>query len=136
MELQVGVKILLRNQENRFLLLRRSPKKYPEAGATWDIVGGRINPGSPLVRNLIREIKEETGLDFSGTPKLIAAQDILKVPGRHVVRLTYCGTIEGDPVLNDDHTEFCWCTIDEMKHLDMLDEYLRELLDGGIISAL
>jgi len=39
MELQVGVKVLLKNKEGKFLLIRRSPKKYPEVGPKWDIVG-------------------------------------------------------------------------------------------------
>ena len=59
MELQVGVKVFLKNLQGKYLLVRRSPKKYPEVGALWDIVGGRINPGSPLLENLKREKKEE-----------------------------------------------------------------------------
>lgn len=60
MELQVGVKILLRNNEGKYLLVRRSSEKYPEVGHyQWDIVGGRIDPGFPLLDNLNREIKEE-----------------------------------------------------------------------------
>ncbi len=64
MELQVGVKVLLRNKENKYLLLRRSPEKYPNAPLDWDIVGGRINPGLTLLDNLKREVKKETGLDL------------------------------------------------------------------------
>ncbi len=133
MELQVGVKILLKNKEEKHLLIKRSPEKYPEVGARWDIVGGRINPGSTLVENLKREIKEETDLDLEAEPKLVAAQDILRVPGRHVVRLTYVGTINGEPKLDRDHTEFKWFTIEEMKILENLDIYFKELLDNGVI---
>ena len=85
--LQVGVKVLLKNPQGKYLLLRRNPKKYPEVGPKWDIVGGRINPGSGLMENLKREVFEETKLNLTSLPKLAAAQDILKVPGRHVVRL-------------------------------------------------
>src|SRR3989338_7224600 len=67
-ELQVGVKILLRNNEGKYLLLKRSPEKYPEIGARWDIVGGRIDAGTPLIENLRREVKEETGLEISSEP--------------------------------------------------------------------
>src|SRR3989344_8931904 len=90
-DLQVGVKILLKNKDGKYLLLRRSLKKYPEIQGRWDIVGGRINPGSTLLENLKREVKEETGLTLTGTPRLLAAQDILRNNGRHVVRLTYLG---------------------------------------------
>ena len=126
--LQVGVKALLKNSEGKYLLLRRNPEKYPEAGATWDIVGGRIDAGRPLLDNLQREIREETGLELTSRPKLVAAQDILKVPGRHVVRLTYTGEIEGEPVLDNDHTEFGWFTPEELKNLENLDSFLNEAL--------
>ena len=117
------------------MLLKRSAKKYPEVGSKWDIVGGRIDPGSTLLENLKREIKEETQLEFTGEPQLIAAQDILRVKGRHVVRLTYTGTIEGAPVLDEDHDEYKWFSLEELKRLteDQLDIYFEELLDKGSI---
>ncbi len=55
--LQVGVKALLKNPQGKYLLLHRSAKKYPEVRNAWDIVGGRIEPGTALADNLRREIK-------------------------------------------------------------------------------
>lgn len=134
MELQVGVKALLMNNEGKFLLVRRSADKYPEVGPKWDIVGGRINPGNSLIDNLSREIREETGLELIEEPKLVAAQDILRIAGRHVVRLTYIGKIEGIPKLDSDHTEYGWFTIEEMKAMRNLDIYFLELLEKGLIK--
>ena len=105
MNLQVGVKILLKNTEGKYLLVRRSSEKHPEVGAMWDIVGGRIEVGTPLLENLKREIFEETKLDLVGEPKLIAAQDILK-SDKHVVRLTYVGEAQGDVILDEENTEY------------------------------
>jgi len=134
MELQVGVKIMLKNPEGKFLLLYRSPAKYPEVkGDRWDIVGGRIEPGTTLVENLKREIKEEVGLDLAEEPRLVAAQDILRVPGRHVVRLTYVGMIDGKPTLDGDHDEYHWFSRDELDKLGDLDRYFREILEKGMI---
>jgi ADP-ribose pyrophosphatase YjhB (NUDIX family) len=137
MELQVGVKILLKNKEGKYLLVRRNPKKYPEVGPKWDIVGGRIEPGSSLMENLKREIKEEVGLEYEGDPCLVAAQDIF-VPNqeRHVVRLTYTGQIEGNPTINEEHIEAKWFFSEDIKLLDaeILDSYFKELLDKKIIS--
>jgi ADP-ribose pyrophosphatase YjhB (NUDIX family) len=135
MELQVGVKILLKNKQGKYLLVKRSAEKYPEVGAKWDIVGGRINPGSSLIDNLKREIKEETSLTLIKNPILIAAQDILRVPGRHVVRLTYLGEISGQPKLDSDHSEYGWFTLNEIKEFTEkeLDIYFKELIDQQII---
>ena len=130
MELQVGVKILLKNKESKYLLVRRNPKKYPEVGATWDLVGGRMNPGTALIDNLKREIKEEVALEYTGTPKLVAAQDILQ-PDKHVVRLTYTGEIEGEPIVDEDHTEAKWFSAEEIKTLENLDIYFKELFNEG-----
>ena len=136
MELQVGVKALLKNNEGKYLLVRRNPKKYPEVGAKWDIVGGRIDPGAPLLDNLKREIKEETNLDLVAAPRLVGAQDILRIEGRHVVRLSYAADIEGKPEIGEESEEYKWFTLAEMKSLTEkeLDIYFKELFDKGLFS--
>lgn len=129
MELLVGVKVYLRNAEGKFLLLQRSVTKYPEVKDRWDIIGGRINPGSPLVENLERELSEETGMKMSSEPKLIAAQDILRSPGKHVVRLTYIAeTNESAPTLSDEHDACGWFTLAEIQQLEGFDMYAKEVL--------
>ena len=128
MELRVGVKALLANQEGKFLLLKRSVRNYAALGGQWDLPGGRIDPGAPLLENLQREIREETGLTLIEEPQLIAAQDIID-DSRHTVRLTYKGVLDGDVVLNEEHTEFGWFTKQEMEVLgDSLDRFTREIL--------
>src|SRR3989344_5018050 len=131
MELQVGVKILLKGIDGKYLLVRRNPEKYPEAGdKLWDIIGGRINPGSPLFDNLKREVKEEVDLDLSAEPKLLAAQDILRDPERHVVRLTYIGGASGTPKVDGiEHTECRWFGVEEIKALPGLDIYFKEVME-------
>jgi 8-oxo-dGTP diphosphatase len=127
MELQVGVKILLKNKDGNYLVVCRSAEKYPEVGAKWDIVGGRINPGISLIDNLKRETKEETGLGIISEPKLITAQDILKTD-KHVVRLTYVGFADGEVRLSEEHSEFKWLSLEEIKNLEPMDKYFKEVL--------
>lgn len=134
MELQVGVKILLKNKDGKYLLLRRSPEKYPEASRQWDIVGGRIDPGMSLMENLRREVMEETGLEILGEPKLVSAQDINPDSKRHIVRLTYIGKANGKPKLSDEHTEYNWFTLNELRKPENLDKYFKELLESDLIS--
>lgn len=128
-KLQVGVKILLQNKDGKFLMLRRSLEKYPEVPNRWDIVGGRIEPGATLLENLKREIHHETGLELIGTPKLIAAQDILKNKGQHVVRLTYVGQAQGEIELDtSENVAYQWYTLKELQKLDDVNIYFKELL--------
>lgn len=129
-KLQVGVKVLLKNKEGKFLLVHRSRNKYPEKENPWDIVGGRINPGETLINNLAREVKEEIGLNLVSEPKLVAAQDILREDNVHIVRLTYLGEAEGEVKLdieeNDQHEWFTWTQIESMQ--DELNKYLQAIL--------
>ncbi|MBI2121278.1 MAG: NUDIX domain-containing protein [Candidatus Wildermuthbacteria bacterium] len=135
--LQVGVKVLLRNKDGKYLLLRRSLEKYPEVEGRWDIVGGRINPGKTLFENLQREVQEETALNIVTTPRLVGAQDILRSKNRHVVRLTYVGEAVGEIALDTaEHDAYEWYTRDEIIGLTDLDMYLKELLhDTSLWSA-
>lgn len=127
MELKVGVKILLKNKEGKYLLIRRNLEKYPEIKGEWDIVGGRIEEGKSLLDNLKREIKEEINLNLEEEPKLIAAQDILRIPGKHVVRLTYLGNIEGEPQLDmDENIDYKWLNINKIKEISDLDIYFKK----------
>ena len=131
--LQVGVKILLKNKEGKFLLLHRNLTKYPGVKGEWDIPGGRINSGTPLLENLKREVAEETGLLLSGEPKLLAAQDILR-EGRHIVRLSYIGEAEGKVILDtEENDEYQWCAPLELKKLENLDIFLKEVLDKRLL---
>ncbi|MEI7709609.1 MAG: NUDIX hydrolase [bacterium] len=128
MDLQVGVKIILQNKEGKILLLHRNWDKYPEVKKdnSWDIVGGRIEKGTPLLENLKREIFEETKLNLVEEPKLLAAQDILRAD-KHVVRLTYLGKIDGEPTLDQDHDAYKWVTLEEIKNEHGLDQYFKEV---------
>lgn len=127
--LQVGVKAILKNKEGRYLLLRRSVEKYPDVIGRWDIAGGRIDAGTNLLQNLQREVQEETGLQISGTPSLIAAQDIIRPPKQHVVRLTYSAHADGEVLLDlTENDEFHWFTWEELIHLDDMSIYFKQLL--------
>lgn len=131
--LQVGVKLLIKNKDNQYLLVRRSREKYPEVEGRWDIVGGRINPGTTLLENLRREIKEETSLELIGTPKLIRAQDIIPNPERHIVRLTYVGEAEGEIKLDiTENDAYKWYDRKELENLEDVNIYFKELINGNV----
>jgi ADP-ribose pyrophosphatase YjhB (NUDIX family) len=135
MNLQVGVKIFLYNKEGKYLLVKRSSEKYNNTKGSWDIVGGRIHPGSKLLDNLRREVKEETQLEILSEPELIFAQDIILGEDKHIVRLSYRGQTEGQPILDiTENIEYKWLTIAELKSHDDLDIYVKEILDKGLLK--
>ena len=127
MELQVGVKILLKNEDNKYLVLFRSFNNNPVPHREyWDMPGGRINTGSDLIKNLKREVKEETGLEIIGEVQLVTAQDIIKE--QHVVRLVYTGFGAGEVKLSEEHSEYKWLSLEELSKLEPIDSYLKKIL--------
>jgi ADP-ribose pyrophosphatase YjhB (NUDIX family) len=133
-QLQVGVKIFLKNKEGKYLLVKRSLKKYAKVKGGWDIVGGRIKYGTKLIDNLRREVLEETGLEIKSEPILLFAQDIISETYGHIVRLSYVGDTEGEPVLDiEENVEYKWLTIDEIKAQEDLDVYVREVVEKVLL---
>ena len=135
MKLQVGVKALIRNPQGRYLFLERAKPLPTGEGICWDIPGGRLgaNEDIALDQALRREILEETGMHLTGTPLLLAAQDILNKPADlHVIRLTYSVTATGEPHLSEEHRDFEWLSLEEGRKLKT-DPYLQAILEqmGG-----
>lgn len=127
MELQVGVKAIIRDPRGNILLLRRA-KPVNNGEIVWDIPGGRIAASEDLVGALRREIAEETGLILLGAPKPIAAQDIF-TPLYHIVRITYEASVAASNVkLSEEHDAAEWVTRENMKNIDV-DPYIIELLE-------
>ena len=130
MKLQVGVKALIRNENQQFLFMRRAVTFGQEKEPHWDIPGGRIDADEPLMDALRREIQEETGLQFESAPRLLAAQDIFASHmDLHVVRLTYLIEGAGNANLSDEHQEAKWMSIDEVLAASP-DPYIREVLES------
>ena len=133
MELQVGVKGFIKNKAGQYLILRRKHPYQGEDFLRWDIPGGRINSGEPLFKALAREITEETGLTLLGEPRILYAQDILRLTDIHVVRLTFeCQVTAGEVKLDihdedSGHDEYKWTTLSEIKQLPH-DKYLDPVL--------
>ncbi|MBI5734080.1 MAG: NUDIX hydrolase [Candidatus Kerfeldbacteria bacterium] len=129
MKLEVGVKAFITNSQGNYLLLKRAQPYPGETEPRWDIPGGRIIVGETLAQALAREIKEETNLTMTGEPKLIQAQDILRVSDKHTVRLTYQVSATGEVKLDpEEHSEFTWVPLEKIQNLHH-DIYLTPVLE-------
>jgi 8-oxo-dGTP diphosphatase len=75
----IGIKGLIRNKEGKVLLLK-VPAWRGRPGY-WDLPGGRMNPGETFEQTLRRELKEEIGVQYDGTPKqLMAVLSTVTIP--------------------------------------------------------
>jgi 8-oxo-dGTP diphosphatase len=133
MLLQVGVKALIKNSSDKYLLLQRSKIMDGETVASWDIPGGRIKPEEPLNEALARELSEEIGFNVTVEPHLITSQDIfIKAKDLHVVRLTYRVDCDIENIkISDEHTNYAWVDPSDFKEL-LIEPYLKEVLSSYI----
>jgi len=53
--------------QNQILLVKRST---PPFVGYWALPGGRVNPGEMVEKTIVREVKEETGLDVTVVKKV------------------------------------------------------------------
>lgn len=90
---------------HRYLFLLRSGHKHD---GTWGLAGGKINAGETIVTGLLREIREEIGVDLSSN-KIIPVEQFTSESG-HFTYHTYVIRVAEEfiPTLNEEHRGFCW----------------------------
>ena len=71
-------------EDGRILLLNQDT----DAGRSWSLPGGKVEEGETLAEALVREMREETGLDVE-LGRLLYVCDYLPGNGTHVVHLTF-----------------------------------------------
>jgi 8-oxo-dGTP diphosphatase len=121
-KLVVAVKGLILHQGKVLIVQRANDDEI--GGGTWELVGGKIEFGEDLEAALVREIKEEVGLDVT-VEKILYVTTFKTDPTRQVVILTYlCRSNNRDVVLSKEHIDYRWST----------KEQLRLLLTPEIIS--
>jgi len=64
---QVGIKALIRNAQGHILMVHLP--EWSGNAAHWDLPGGRIDEGEQFLDTLQRELLEEIGVGYEGTPR-------------------------------------------------------------------
>lgn len=117
----VGVGALIFNNEGKVLLALRGPKAKNEQGK-WEIPGGGVEYGETLKQTIIRETKEELGVDIEVVALLQVADHIIPDERQHWVSPTFfCKIISGEPTIMEP--EKCdrigWFTLEEAVKLPL-----------------
>ncbi len=115
--------------EDRILVLDRLSKHW--GGITFP--GGHVEPGETFLDSVIREVKEETGLDIY-EPKLCGVKDWLEEDGSRYIALLYkTNKYEGDLKSSNEGQVF-WTDIHEIFSLNLsndMDKLLEIFLDDN-----
>jgi 8-oxo-dGTP diphosphatase len=116
----------------RILLIRRGHE--PEAGR-WSLPGGRVEPGETDDQALVREVREETGLEVTPGPLAGAVERAL--PGGGVLAIRdYAATITGGTLAaGDDADDARWFGMRELDSLPLTTGLLDALNEWGVVAA-
>jgi 8-oxo-dGTP diphosphatase len=119
--------------DGNLLLVRRG---HGPAAGEWSVPGGRVEGGESLAEAVVREVREETGLECVCGDLLgwVERQD----EGHHFVILDFDVTVLGadPPTAGDDATEAAWVPLDEVLDLRLVDGLAEFLADRGVIDGI
>ena len=100
---------MLVHRGEQALVLLRAP-----ADAYWHLVAGSVEPGETAHQAAVRELREETGLEADAVFPLRHAYTYDEVAGEAFATEA---PREWQPVLNEEHTEYRWCSFAEAAEL-------------------
>ncbi len=105
----------------------------PEKGRI-DLPGGFVEVGEHPADGLVREAKEELGVDIDvdGTPLLLAIHTY-GADGEYVLAIGYkAHIVEGEPQPGDDVAEIKWVSSNELNEVDFAWEHDRDLVRAAL----
>jgi 8-oxo-dGTP diphosphatase len=115
----------------RLLVLKRAPA-MPYRPGSWDLPGGHIVLGEGFEDCVLREVKEETGLDVA-IDSLLGLHSMVSEPYLQAIyacRLTVFQNVKLRP---NEHVEHRWVTTAELASLELIP-YLAAILKRGMLS--
>jgi len=133
---RVYVSVLIRNNEDKFLILKRSATTR-FAPNQWEFVNGTIELDETAEETAIREIREETGLSLAVTQlKPSSVHEVFDVDGRWIV-IPYRAETTGEVIISEEHQTFRWVTEDELvATLNVGDDYQKLLKADKTIGSI
>lgn len=119
--------------DDHLLLVRRG--RGPAAG-TWSVPGGHIEAGETVPEAVLRELREETGLEGVCGALIGWAERIDE--GHHAVILDFAVTVleAAEPVAGDDAAEARWVPLWDVAEMNLAPGLAEFLHDHDILVTI
>ena len=126
-ELCVGAVVV---DDDRLLLVRRSTD--PECGR-WSVPGGRVEAGEAMVAAVLRELREETGMEgICGS--LVGWVERMGIDHHYVIADFRVDVLVDEPlVAGTDVDRAEWVPFDRLGVIDLVDGLAMFLEDNGVV---
>jgi 8-oxo-dGTP diphosphatase len=119
---------VIKDEAGRILLIKRG---HEPGKGLWSVPGGRIEPGETDEQAVIREIREETGLEVN-CGSLLGAIERPGIGGTILQIRDYHAVVTGGQLAaGDDAADARWLTLQEVSELDSTGR-----LTGGLLAIL
>lgn len=89
----VGVGAMIFNDKGEVLMLKRGQGAKNERGC-WEVPGGGVDLGESLAQAIVREMKEEIGVDIIVEYQLLAFDHLLEEENQHWVGVPFVARIK------------------------------------------
>jgi 8-oxo-dGTP diphosphatase len=117
------------------LMIRRG---HGPAAGEWSVPGGRVEHGELLAEAVVREVREETGLECVCGPLIGWVERVDDDGPTHFVILDFEVTVLDHtvPQAGDDAVEARWVPLGEVTDLRLVDGLAEFLHEHGIIEVI
>ncbi len=135
----VAVGAVIEDGEGRILLVRHKPERGGFWQGKWICPGGELELGEAIGKGIMREVKEETGLEIELVRALPAFERIVKSAegvSLHVIYIDYIAKLVGGELKpGSDVGEALWVERDELSRFgDEVHEDAQKLLKlAGVV---
>lgn len=126
---------VLINVDGKYLVTKRSKTEtpFPEY---WDLPGGMVEFGELPRDGVIRETKEEVGLDIIPTKIIHEDSNLDKIKDKIFIRLVYLGELNDDikniKLQEEEHSEYRLInSLDELKN-EKISPFLIDLFNNDL----
>jgi 8-oxo-dGTP diphosphatase len=121
---------VVRDPAGRLLLVRRG--REPGRGR-WSLPGGRVEPGETAAAAVVREVREETGLEVVAGALVGSVQRAGPAGQTYVIEDFACTVRGGQLRAGDDADDVRWVTAAELALLPLSDGLLEALTAWAVL---